>query len=59
MPATDAAGPDAEAAVFAIRLGIDMTGEFMAGENGQRVVAAGAFGRGRVNFRRVVEIPEP
>jgi len=45
--------------VFAIRLGIDMTGEFMAGENGQRVVAAGAFGRGRVNFPRVVEIPEP
>jgi hypothetical protein len=44
--------------VFAIRLGIDMTGEFMAGENGQRVVAAVAFGRGRVNFPRVVEIPE-
>ena len=59
MPATDAAGHQAEATVFAIRLGIDMTDEFMADENGQRVVAAGAFGRGRVNFPRVVEIPEP
>lgn len=58
MPATDAAEHDAEAAVFAISLGIDMTDEFMADENGQRVVAAGAFGRGRLNFPGVVEIPE-
>lgn len=59
MPATDAAGHKAETAVFAIRLEIDLTDKFMADENGQRVVAAGAFGRGRVNFPRVVEIPEP
>ena len=42
----------------AVGLGVDVSDNFQAGEDGQRVVAAFPFGRRRVNFPRVVESPE-
>lgn len=56
--AADAAADDLEFAGGAIGFGVDVANDLRARENGQRVVAAHAFRGRRVNFPRVIEIPD-
>lgn len=56
--AADTAADDLEFAGGAIGFGVDVANDLRARENGQRVVAAHAFRGRRVNFPRVIEIPD-
>ena len=58
VPAADRPAEHPQAARDAVGLGVNVTDEFQAGEEGQRVIAAFPFGGRGVDLPGVVEIPQ-